>query len=252
MKLEQLKGAWDEIGKTDPLWGVLSAPDKRGQRWRIDEFLQTGVADIDALIAQIDPMGIPVRRRRALDFGCGPGRLTQALARHFDRVDGVDISQSMIELARELNRYGDRCQYHVNEMDDLRLFPERTFDLVNSSITLQHMEPSYARRYIAEFIRVLAPDGLAVFQIPSERRGRIRILSRLTPNWLQERYRRVRHPDTMALSVYGVPRREILKLCQERGAEVIRVDDSSDVAGWESLRYFARQRVAGDQTPSLS
>ncbi len=50
-------------------------------------------------------------KRRALDFGCGVGRLTQALARHFNIVDGVDIAPSMIELANQFNRSGGRCRY---------------------------------------------------------------------------------------------------------------------------------------------
>jgi 2-polyprenyl-3-methyl-5-hydroxy-6-metoxy-1,4-benzoquinol methylase len=51
---------------------------------------------------------------RALDFGCGVGRLTQALATHYDKVDGVDISWEMINLARRHNQHGDRVKYFAN------------------------------------------------------------------------------------------------------------------------------------------
>ena len=43
------------------------------------------------------------RRDRALDFGCGVGRLTRALGTRFESALGVDISAGMIEQARRLN-----------------------------------------------------------------------------------------------------------------------------------------------------
>jgi SAM-dependent methyltransferase len=112
--------------------------------------------------------GASVRPGRALDFGCGPGRLTQAMAGHFERVDGVDIAPGMIECARALNQAGHRCTYHLNATGDLRLFADATFDFVYSNITLQHMEPRFSRCYIAEFTRVTRAGGVIVFQVPSE------------------------------------------------------------------------------------
>ena len=76
----------------------------------------------------------------------------------------------MIEKANELNRLADRCRYHLNQVRDLNLFQDGRFDFVYSVITLQHMPPDLAAGYIAEFCRVLAPGGLAMFQMPVERR----------------------------------------------------------------------------------
>src|SRR5258707_194558 len=77
--------------------------------------------------------------RRALDFGWGAGRLSQAIARRMAEVDGVDIARSMVDLAGRHNRYGDRCRYRVNTAPDLRLFGDGAFDFVYSSIVLQHI-----------------------------------------------------------------------------------------------------------------
>ena len=93
MRLRALRRHWDEFGKRDPLWAILTAPDKKGNRWSIDEFLATGRDQITALIGYLDSRGLAARRRRALDFGCGAGRLTHALADHFDQVIGVDIAR---------------------------------------------------------------------------------------------------------------------------------------------------------------
>src|SRR5207248_4370527 len=68
-------------------------------------------------------------------------------------------------LARLLRR--QRCHFVVNPANDLTLFPDDSFDLIYSSLVLQHMRPEYSLNYIKEFLRVLAPGGLLVFQIPS-------------------------------------------------------------------------------------
>jgi hypothetical protein len=74
----------------------------------------------------------------------------------------------MIDLANQYNQYVDRCRYHVNDSTRLKHFETDTFDFVYSIIVLQHMEAPYIEAYLAEFIRVLNPGGLAVVQIPAE------------------------------------------------------------------------------------
>jgi SAM-dependent methyltransferase len=165
--LDELQRHWNEWGRRDPYWAIISRPDRRGNRWELEEFLRTGVDEIDHLLAWLAKLGVTVRSGRALDFGCGVGRLTQALARSFAECDGVDIAPSMIERARVLNQFGEKCHYHVNDRDDLALFDDNTFDLIYSDIVLQHIAPEFSAKYVHEFTRVLAPGGVAVFQLPS-------------------------------------------------------------------------------------
>src|SRR5262249_3108618 len=63
---------------------------------------------------------------------------------------------------------GQRCGFVLNETNDLAVFPDDAFDFVYSSLVLQHMKPEYSQNYIKEFLRVLAPGGLPVFQIPRQ------------------------------------------------------------------------------------
>jgi SAM-dependent methyltransferase len=161
---------WDSHAQRDPLWAILSDPEQKGGRWELDRFFQSGVDEIFLILHQLRSRGINVARLRALDFGCGVGRLSQALAAHFERIDGVDISSTMIELARSLNSNGERIIYHANDRPDLRMFADATFDFVVSSIVLQHIEPSIGLGYLAELCRVLAPAGALVFQVPEGRR----------------------------------------------------------------------------------
>ena len=168
MDIRGLQATWDALGSDDPLGVILGYPERRND-WDADEFFRTGEAEIDATLARADPFGLPERRARALDFGCGVGRLTQAMCRHFERADGVDIAPSMIAAAEQLNRHGQSCHYRLNESDSLAFLDSGSFDFVYSALVLQHMAPDLARSYLAELVRVLRPGGLLVFQVPSGR-----------------------------------------------------------------------------------
>ncbi len=240
--IDSLKGAWDAAGKDDPFWSVLSVRDKEKNRWDVQEFLQTGIDEINQVMSEVARLGMDGSRRRALDFGCGPGRLTQALAAHFEQVDGVDISPSMIALAERLNRQGEHCRYHLNDSNDLRRFANETFDAVYSSITLQHVGPANARSYLKEFIRVLVPGGLLVFQLPGRQTGRLRRLKRLAPAPLFAAYHRLRYHGHPAASMTGIPREEVVRFCEANGVTIIDVQANQEAgAGWESFRYFGRR-----------
>ena len=169
MSLDELQRTWDALGRDDPMGVILDYPLRLGQ-WEAEEFFATGELEIDTVLARAKPYGVPKLHGRALDFGCGVGRLTQAMCRHFEGADGVDIAPSMITAARELNRHGDRCRYHLNAERSLP-FDDATFDFVYSNITLQHMPPGLARAYISELARVLRERGLLVFQLPTGRRA---------------------------------------------------------------------------------
>lgn len=239
MKLDELQANWDKFGATDPLWGILAWPDKSENRWQIDEFFATGVAEIDGVLAYVEGLGLPLRRGAALDFGCGVGRLSQALAGRFQTVVGVDISPAMIELAGRYNRFPDRCHYRLNARDDLSLFEAGSFDFIYSNITLQHMQPRYSRAYMAEFLRLLAPGGVLVFQIPSRgKRWQQNVLQPLKPTRLFRFYQRLRYGDRPIMSMYGTEKTRVLAwLGQHRGRVVdVQPDDSAD-SQWYSFRY---------------
>lgn len=163
----QQQRVWEEWAQADPLWAILSEPDYKGGNWDLTEFFATGEHNIQIVMDELAQRGLSPATRRCLDFGCGVGRLTQALAGRFERCDGVDISETMVELARQYNKHGDRCQYHVNVEPDLALFDSESFDFIYSTIVLQHNPPDNAERYIQEFCRLLAPAGIAVFDMTS-------------------------------------------------------------------------------------
>ena len=239
LNLKALRKHWDLFASRDPLWAILTHPDRKGSRWDTREFFQTGVWEIERSLEQVTALHPSLRKGRALDFGCGVGRLTQALAGHFEQVYGVDISASMIQQACDYNQHGSRCQYVVNQTDDLRVFPDQHFNFIYSNITLQHMPPRYSRRYIAEFMRVLAPGGALLFQIPSKARDPGSKMGRAIRSFYYRFLWDILHPDTPYMGMYGIAKDEVLGLIAGHSGRLVQAaPDPAAEPEWEGYRYL--------------
>jgi SAM-dependent methyltransferase len=245
MDLDGLQRNWDALARADPLWAIKFDPDKKGNRWDREEFFRTGEREVAELDAWLARLGVAPRRERALDFGCGVGRLTQALAGRFDEVDGVDIAPSMIELAERLDRSGGRCRYHLNATADLAMFGDDRFDLVCSFLVLQHVRAGYARAYLREFLRVLRPGGVLVAGLPSHPAATLRGLAfAALPNRVLNLYRRRRYGYQGVMELHGLRRAEVVDLLEVAGGEVVAVVEEPALgADWHAFRYCAVKRA---------
>jgi SAM-dependent methyltransferase len=166
------------MATVDPYWGVLTHPEAKHGAWDRSAFLASGEEQIKRIMATGESLGLPRQSEAALDFGCGLGRLTRALSGRFATAYGVDISGPLIEQAQELNRDVENCRFRRLEGDGLSPFTSESIDLVCSLLVLQHQHRrSTVEAYIAEFVRVLRPGGLIVFQMPTF----IPLLNRLQP-----------------------------------------------------------------------
>ena len=241
------KRDWDDLSRIDPLWAVLTSREHRHGRWNLEEFFESGAAEIAHVMQHAERLGLPRQKRAALDFGCGVGRLTRALAQHFDRCVGVDIADSMIAKARELHREWPTTHFVLNVSGDLGAFEENSFDLVYSSIVLQHL-PSLQliESYIAEFMRILAPHGLLVFQLPShipwknriQPRRRVYRLLRLLG--ASEDYL-LNSLELTPMRMNFVPEPRVHHVVGAAGGEVLLVDRGEDRI--YTIYYVSRRRV---------
>jgi ubiquinone/menaquinone biosynthesis C-methylase UbiE len=110
-------------------------------------------ADFLSLLPEVDG-------RRVLDLGCGAGQLALHLANQgAAEIIGVDVSQTMLDLARN-ERSHARVKYVLVAIEDVAFPPER-FDLVASSL---------AFHYVADYVgllrriaRWLVPGGVLVY-----------------------------------------------------------------------------------------
>jgi SAM-dependent methyltransferase len=240
VSLLEVKRSWEEFAQTDPLWAILTDPTKKGGRWSPAEFFASGEVEIDGVLRAGEALGLPRERGRALDFGCGVGRLTQAMCRHFDRCDGIDIAPTMIEQARRFNRFGDRCSYLQSEAPDLGRYEDGTFDFIYSRLVLQHMPPANAKRYVSEFVRTLRPGGLLVFQIPG---GSVTPLALL--GWWQRwsARREARRRGAPIMEMFGVHPWTVRARLVVAGAALLRVEEDGGAGPpLRSFRYWATRR----------
>jgi len=164
MSTAEHRRGWEDLAVLDPMWAVLSDPQRQFGRWNADEFFSTGAEEVARLRERLLALGYPDTFGSALDFGCGLGRLTRALTACCREVIGVDISEEMISKARALT---PACQFVHNQNYDLRIFPSNRFDLIYTRFVLQHQRSTkLILEYVSELIRVVKPGGVAAFQIP--------------------------------------------------------------------------------------
>lgn len=244
MSLDHTKDVFEEWGRDDPMHAVLTRKGYEGGQWDVEAFFRRGREEIGGVMARLHELDLEPGRDRALDFGCGVGRLTQALADEFDEVVGLDIAASMVEAAGAHNRHGDRVRFRVNTSERLEGIDDASFDFVYSSKTLQHIPPEHARGYIREFVRVLRAGGVTVFQVrngPRIEPGTLRArLYRLRRHHLRQLWRRMR--AKRPYEMHFVNRGRVTELIQEGGGRVVDVQDLSQGRPNKSLRFFA-QRV---------
>ncbi len=244
--------AWEDWGSVNPLYAVLTDPQFRygGDR---DAFFRTGDEFVAELLGECDRLGLAQHRQRALDFGCGVGRVTAPLGTRFESVVGLDVAQSMVDTARQRHAGLSNCTFEAHSADDLGRFADETFDLVVSVFVLQHLPTLRAILvYLDEFVRVLRPGGALIVQLPSKvpppdplppwqtrdglRRRVAPLLRRLgvSPAFL---YRRLDWVPEMTMT--GVPEAQIRETLIAAGGTVVYTTPADiDRNGTESRIFF--------------
>jgi ubiquinone/menaquinone biosynthesis C-methylase UbiE len=227
--------AWDRLG-TDNAFGAILTRDGQVADWDPAEFLATGREDAARFVADLARIVPHAGRGRALDFGCGVGRIARALSEHFDHVTGVDAAPSMIERARTLNADRPRCTFTLNRAPHLRTFATGSFDVVYSRLVLQHIQPRIVRKYIPELIRVVAPGGALMFQLPEvqtvdSRKAfedapviggawKRRLPRGVVVSWRRLKYLFIRKRSGPMIEMFGMTRAEVERLIAGAGGRL--------------------------------
>lgn len=145
-----------------------------------------------------------VGRGRLLDVGCGHGVNAAMLAQQGWQVSGLDLGPEIVKQARTL--LGDRVQ--VGDLLTVH-YPDRSFDVVLMSHSLEHMyEP---RRVLAEARRILDDRGRLVIAVPNAGGLEAAVFGRWWINWDPPRH------------LYHFDKTTLLELLDQAGFSPVRV-----------------------------
>lgn len=101
-------------------------------------------------------MFLPQQAGAVLDVGCGTGIHLEMYQRYGCNLYGIDMSPSMLELAR--TRLGERAELRLADATQLP-YEAGFFDLVLCMLVLHEMDEQVRSTVIGELTRVIKPDG---------------------------------------------------------------------------------------------
>ena len=119
---------------------------------------------------------------------------------------------------------------------------------VLSLITLEHMPARDQARYIAEFTRLLAPGGVAVFQVVTGHAGPPpsplrRAYRRAVPQRWRNALRRSRRSGRGQPEVYCLAERDLRSAVAANDVDVLVDLRDNSAPGWDSHRLVLRRRL---------
>jgi SAM-dependent methyltransferase len=156
---ERMRADWNERARVDAHFYVAFG----GRDQSEEEFLATASDVLRSIERQLKRLPAKANRRawRALEIGCGPGRLVKPLSRHFGEIHGVDVSDEMIRLARERLSDIRHAHFHATDGATLPQFADESFEFIYSYAVFQHIpSPDVVLEYMREVRRLLKPGGV--------------------------------------------------------------------------------------------
>jgi SAM-dependent methyltransferase len=156
---ERMRDDWNKRARLDAHFFVAFG----GRNQTEEEFNATAADVLRSIEGQLKRLPAKANRRawRALEIGCGPGRLMRPLSRHFGEIHGVDVSDEMIRLGRERLSDIPHAHFHTTDGATLPQFADESFEFIYSYAVFQHIPAQdVVLEYMHEVRRLLKPGGV--------------------------------------------------------------------------------------------
>ena len=167
------------------------------------------------LVLGIVKNSFPDSRPTHLDFASGTGRFLELLAPLSSTSTGVDLSESMLRVARQRLRDVEFVEGDITRDDVL---DDREFDLITAFRFFANAEPDLKWDALEVLKRHLAPDGILVFNNHLNRHSLLRTTLRVMNR---------HHSHHDGTTEWGMSREETYQLVGEAG---LRVEDEYPLA----------------------
>ena len=127
-------------------------------------FLESGKSGFDCIRETLEKNGVPLSSLEdILDFGCGCGRVLRHWKGHPDKkIYGSDMNGDLVEEARRCVPFANISK---NSLVGKTTFADRSFDLVYAFSVLTHLDVEEQTAWLAEFRRILRPDGILLLSL---------------------------------------------------------------------------------------
>jgi SAM-dependent methyltransferase len=219
----RVREAWTHMGVARPHHSVLSGRDYLPQfinKDSIDRFYASGAREAATINTILRRHGFcHPESKICVEYGCGLGRVTFALANIFKKVHGYDISTTHLTSAeRHASDTGiHNIDFHLCSADLVSKNLEDC-DFFYSRIVFQHNPPPLMRELIATSLKSLRPGGVAIFQVPTYGAGyAFRIQEYLASS------------QQLDMEMHCIPQSEVFKLIVEAHCKILEVREDRSI-----------------------
>jgi len=166
--IEKMRRDWDQRARENHRYYIVNSRTD----WSDEEFSASGDGTVSHYV--LTDMGNVCQGKspadmKVLDFGCGAGRVTRALAKVFGEVHGVDISGEMVSIARNALAGVSNVHIHHANGSDLDVLGNAAFDFAFAFSVFHHIPTKTAiADCIAEVGKHLAPGRLFKFEVQGD------------------------------------------------------------------------------------
>ncbi len=161
--------AWRIWAAKEPYYAVITdekylAANQSAEA--LEEFFASGESHLDAMLEHIQAkVDADFRPTRALDFGCGTGRVLLPLGKRCESAIGVDVSEEMLAEAQRNAQQRDKLS-NIQLLTTAQFVADESvsYDLLHSHIVFQHIRPKQGEALVAQLLQRLQPGGVSVLQ----------------------------------------------------------------------------------------